>query len=89
MISLQIEIAKENVISAINQANTYKSRIAATDRIYQDVQKKYREGTANYLDLIDAQTQVTQVNQQYIIAQNNAWVKWAEFVYATASFPID
>lgn len=89
MISLQIDIAKENVLSAINQANTYKSRIAATDRIYQDVQKKYREGTANYLDLIDAQTQVTQVNQQYIIAQNNSWVKWAEFVYATASFPID
>lgn len=88
LISLQIEIAKENVLSAINQANTYKSRITATDRIYQDVQKKYREGTANYLDLIDAQTQVTHINQQYNIAQNNAWVKWAEYVYATASYPI-
>ena len=88
LISLQIEIAKENVLSAINQANTYKSRITATDRIYQDVQKKYREGTANYLDLIDAQTQVTHINQQYNIAQNNAWVKWAEYIYATASYPI-
>ncbi len=88
LISLQIEIAKENVLSAINQANTYKSRITATDRIYQDVQKKYREGTANYLDLIDAQTQVTHINQQYNIAQNNAWVKWAEYVYATALYPI-
>jgi outer membrane protein TolC len=88
LISLKIEIAKENVLSAINQANTYKSRITATDRIYQDVQKKYREGTANYLDLIDAQTQVTHINQQYNIAQNNAWVKWAEYVYATALYPI-
>lgn len=89
MISLQITTAKENVLSAVEQANTFKSRISATAKIYQDVQKKYREGTANYLDLIDAQTQVTHINLQYIIAQNNAWVKWAEYIYATASFTIE
>ena len=89
MISLQITTAKENVFSALEQANTFKSRISATAKIYQDVQKKYREGTANYLDLIDAQTQVTHINLQYIIAQNNAWVKWAEYIYATASFTIE
>jgi len=89
MISLQITTTKENVLSAVEQANTFKSRISATAKIYQDVQKKYREGTANYLDLIDAQTQVTHINLQYIIAQNNAWVKWAEYIYATASFTIE
>lgn len=89
MISLQINMAKEKVVSAVEQANTYKFRISATDKIYQDVQKKYREGTSNYLDLIDAQTQVTHISLQYIIAQNNAWIKWAEYIYATASFPIE
>ena len=89
LISLQITTAKENVFSAIQQANTFKSRIAATAKIYQDVKKKYGEGTANYLDLIDAQTQVTHMNLQYIIAQNNAWLRWAEYIYATASFKIE
>ncbi len=85
---LQVNVTKENLNSAILQSQTYLSRIAANEKIYKEIFTKYKEGTANYLELIDAQTQLTQVKIQLLIAQNTAWVKWAEYVYATASYPI-
>ena len=63
--------------------------MAATDKIYKEVFQKYKEGTANYLELLDAQTQVTQLKIQYVLSQQNAWMKWADYMYATAAFPIE
>ena len=86
---LLVNIAKENLGASIIQANTYLERMNATRKIYSEVLKKYKEGATGYLELIDAQTQVTQLELQHLIAQNNAWLKWAEFIYASASYPID
>lgn len=88
-IDLQANIARQNLISAIDQAKTYQPRLTAVDKIYKEVFLKYKEGTANYLELLDAQTQVTQLKIQYILARQNSWMKWADYVYAVAAFPID
>lgn len=88
-IDLMIKVTKENLEAALVQANTYLTRKNTTQKIYSEVFRKYLEGTAGYLELIDAQTQITQVELQHLIAQNNAWIKWAEYIYATASYPIE
>ena len=88
-IALQSAVARQNLISAIDQAKTFQPRIAATDKIYKEVFQKYKEGTANYLELLDAQTQVTQLKIQYVLSRQNAWMKWADYMYATAAFPIE
>jgi outer membrane protein TolC len=88
-IALQSSVAKTNLKSAIEQAYTFRTRIASVDRIYSEVFKKYKEGSTNYLELLDAQTQITQMNIQYLLARQNAWTKWAEYLYAVAAFPID
>ena len=87
-IELMVRVTKENLDAALIQANTYLTRKNATRKIYSEVMRKYIEGTSGYLELIDAQTQITQIDLQHLIAQNSAWVKWAEHIYATASFPI-
>jgi outer membrane protein len=87
-IQLQIDIANQNFISAMQQAQTYETRLKTVDRLYTEIFKKYKEGNGSYLDVIDAQTQVTQIKLQYNLARQNAWMKWAEYVYQTASFPI-
>lgn len=86
--TLQREIARKNTETAINMAQTFQIRIQSAEKLYTDLYKKYREGSANYLELLDAQTQVTQIKIQYNLARYNAWIKWAEFVYASAAFPI-
>lgn len=86
--ALQREVTRKNAETAIDMAVTYRERIVSAEKLYQDVYKKYKEGTANYLELLDAQTQVTQTKIQYNLARQNAWMKWTDFIYASASFPI-
>ncbi|MFN8339495.1 MAG: TolC family protein [Saprospiraceae bacterium] len=87
-IELQRQIAKENLDAAIVQANVYESRIKATKKIYDEVFTKYKIGNASYIELIDAQNQFTSIQLHHLLAKNNAWIKWSEYVYALALFPI-
>lgn len=87
-LNLQNTIAQNNLLAAIAQANTFEPRIASAEKTYDEVMKKYRNGIANYLELIDAQTQLTVAEISYLLARNNAWVRWAELQYVTASYPI-
>ncbi len=88
-LELQNTVARNNLLAAIAQANTYEPRIYSAQKTYDDVMKKYRSGVANYLELIDAQTQMTIAEVSYVLARYNAWMKWAELHYVTASFPIN
>lgn len=85
---LQTKISFNNLTSAIEQANTYKSRIDASKKIYKEVFTKYKEGSSNYIELLDAQTQLTNTEIQYQLAKLNAWLKWSEHIYNTASIQI-
>ncbi|MBL7831020.1 MAG: TolC family protein [Saprospiraceae bacterium] len=86
--ALQVAASKETLESSILQANTFQMRIKATEKIYNEVLKKYKEGVTNYLELIDAHTQLTQIYLQYNLSKYNSWIRWAEHVYASASYPV-
>jgi outer membrane protein len=88
-LNLQSMVSQNNLQSAIDQANTYKPRIEAVKKIYKEVFTKYKEGSTNYIELLDAQTQITQTALQYNLAKYNTWMKWAAHVYNTASYKID
>ncbi len=88
-LTLQNTVARNNLLAAISQANTYEPRIVAAQKTYDEVMKKYRSGIAGYLELIDAQTQLTVAKLSYVLARNNAWIRWAELQYVTASYPIN
>ena len=68
--------------------NTINSFAADNKKLYDEVFIKYKEGSAGYIELIDAQTQYTQIRIQHLLANNNAWMKWAEYVYVAAIYPI-
>lgn len=86
---LQLNVSNNNLLSSIAQANTYQPRIDAAKKVYKEIYTKYKEGTTNYIELLDAQTQVTNASLQYNIAKYNAWHKWAEYTYNSAAYPID
>lgn len=88
-IALQNKIARENLLAAIEQANNYTHRIEATRKLYDDIYRKYKEGTSGYLELTDAQTQYTQMQIQALIARYQAWTRWAEMIYSAAIYKID
>lgn len=88
-IDLQKKVAENNLRSSILQAKTFQPRIRATEKAYREVYRKYQEGSANYLELLDARTQITQARIANSLARFQAWSKWADYIYASASFPID
>ena len=87
-LNLQEKVSLNNLTAAIAQANTYEARIDASKKIYKEVFTKYKEGTSNYIELLDAQTQITNTEIQYQIAKLNAWLKWSEHLFNTASIQI-
>lgn len=88
-LALQQEISNNNLQNAIKIANTYPARLGTNAKIFREVLKKYKEGIAGYLELIDAQVQLTNAQQEYALAKNKAWLLYAEYVYTTASFKIN
>ncbi len=88
-IELQKEIAKRNYHASVSQAQSYEQRISDAGKMYKEVFAKYREGSSNYLELIDAQSQWTQMRLQHAISILNAWTKWSEYQYVNASYPIE
>lgn len=87
-VNLQSKMAKENLDAAIEQASVFEARIKATKKIFDEVFAKYKIGNANYIELIDAQNQYTSIKLHHLLAKNNAWIKWSEYIYALAIFPI-
>jgi outer membrane protein TolC len=88
-LTLQREIAQENLKAGIDQAMTFQPRTTAAQNAYKDVLKKYQAGLANYLELLDARTQVTQSEISYLISRYQAWNRWAHSYYISASYPIN
>jgi outer membrane protein TolC len=81
-------IAHQDLVSSVRQAMSIKPRIVIANKVYGDAIRRYKEGITNYLEVIDSQSQITQMELQYNIAKFKAWNKWANYVYATASFPV-
>lgn len=86
---LQCQTMLTSLKASISQAQTYAPRLEASRRLYRDVLRRYQEGSANYLELIDAGTQITTTGLQYEVARFQAWSQLAELEFATAAWPID
>ena len=78
-----------NLESAMAQARTFAPRIEHAKKMYQEIFKKYKEGSVNYLELLDAQTLSFRTETEYTLSRFQVWIRWAEHLYNTANYPID
>lgn len=88
-VRLLTDVSYRNLTSSVRQATILRNRITHADRNYQDALRRYKEGTGQYLEIIDAQSQKTQIEIQYLLSRLTAWQKWGEYIYATAAYPIN
>jgi outer membrane protein TolC len=78
-----------NLESAMAQARTFAPRIEHAKKMYLEIFKKYKEGSVNYLELLDAQTLSFKTETEYTLSRFQVWIRWAEHLYNTANYPID
>jgi outer membrane protein len=74
---------------AKRQYAAYATRIASMQTLYRDVNRRYKEGQANYIELLDAATQISRLETEQSLKRLEAWQSYADWVRATASYPMN
>ena len=87
-LDLQAEMAKNSLASAREIYESKASQVSTAERYYRDMMRRYKEGNLNFIELLDAQTQITTAQLQQSISLYDVWTKWVELERAKASFDL-
>ncbi len=87
-IELQTATAKNSLFAEIETWKSYQSQLENAKRQYRDTFRRYKEGVSNYIELLDARTQVTDIELQQSLAMFAVLTKQAELERATAAYPL-
>jgi outer membrane protein len=87
-LSLQVQTSYNNYRSAVQTLQSLQDEMQSTAETYRIIERRFREGQALQIELIDARTQLTNAQLRFSLAQLTALTKSAELEYATASFKL-
>ncbi|MBC7936712.1 MAG: TolC family protein [Rhizobacter sp.] len=87
-LALQVKIAVNSFTAAVINYQAALSQVAASEKYYKDLLKLYKEGTALYIELLDAQNQLVTATLQANISLFDTWIKQAEIERANAGLLI-
>ncbi len=88
-LQLQLLTATNSYYAAFAVLEGSAQQITAAQRYFGDTEKRYRAGQANYIEYLDARTELTNALLQRSIARYSAWTKLAEVERAQASYLLD
>lgn len=84
-IDLQILQARQSLQSSVLVSQSYGPQLLSARRYYDETQRRFRENQANYIEILDARTQLTNLEVQESISRYQAWIHYAELQRATAT----
>lgn len=87
-LDLQVEITKNSLNASREIYESKASQVSTAERYYRDMMRRYKEGNLNFIELLDAQTQITTAQLQQSISLYDVWTKWVELERAKASFEL-
>ena len=87
-IEIQATTARNSMLAAIDTWRSYRSQLSNAQRQYNDTFRRYKEGVSNYIEVLDARTQVTNVELQQSLAMYTALMKKAELERAVAGYDL-
>ena len=87
-ITLEYETTRNSLLAEMETWASYDRQLEHARRQYRDAFRRYKEGIANYIELLDARTQVTNVELQQSVAMYNVLIKKAELERAIAGYPL-
>lgn len=87
-LALQVKLAVNGFTAAVINYQAAVSQVAASGKYYKDLLRLYKEGTALYIELLDAQNQLVSAQLQANISLYDIWIKQAEIERANAGLSI-
>lgn len=88
-LTVQLETEIQNLETALAIFASYSSSLSTNQRLYAETARRYKEGLSNYIELLDARTQVTNTRLQQNIARYQAWIRHVNIERISASSPIE
>jgi outer membrane protein len=85
-LSLQVHTTANNYRSAIQTLQARVDEVQSAQETYRFAERRYREGQALQIELIDARTQLTNAQLNYSLAQLAVLTRAAELERATAKY---
>jgi outer membrane protein len=85
-LSLQVQTTYNNYRSAVQTVQAVADEVQSTQETYRFADRRFREGLALQIELIDARTQLTNAQIKYSLAQLAVLTKLAELERVTASY---
>lgn len=85
-IELQAATARNSMLAALETWRSYEFQLANAERQYNDTFRRYKEGVSNYIEVLDARTQVTNVELQRSLARYTVLMKKAALERAVAGY---
>ncbi len=86
---MQLQSEIESLTSDIGIYDSYTLLLASNNRYYEETLRRYKEGLANYIELLDARTQVTNTHLQQNLAKYQSWIRMINIERIAATTPIN
>ncbi len=85
-LTLQVRTSLNNYRSALQTLEAVNDEVQSAEETYRFAERRFREGQALQIELIDARTQLTSAQLNYSLAQLAVLTRAAELERATASY---
>jgi outer membrane protein TolC len=85
-LALQAFTADNALQSARQVFASRKLQTETATRYHRDLLRRYKEGQATFIELLDAQTQLTTARESEVIALYDVWIRQAELERARAGY---
>lgn len=85
-LTLQVQTTYNNYRSAVQTLQSVRDEMQSAAETYRFTERRFREGQALQIELVDARTQLTNSQLKYSLAQLATLTKAADLEYATASY---
>ncbi len=87
-VALQATTSRNALLAAIENWRSYQSQLTSARRQYDDTFRRYKEGISNYIELLDARNQVTDVQLQQSLSRYAVLIRQADLERAVAAYPL-
>ena len=87
--AMQMEAEIENLRSDISLYNSFTDLLATNQRFYDETVRRYKEGLSNYIELLDARTEVTSTQLEQNLAKYQSWLRHVNIERMAANTSIE
>ncbi len=85
---VQVNAEIEDLRAEIQIYQSFTDLLTTNQRYYDETVRRYKEGLSNYIELLDARTEVTRTDLEQNLAKYRSWIRHVNIERMIASTPI-